>query len=167
MGSRPRRAVRLSRFYFIGGYLIGGYLIPPGFTNVIIPPGFTNDTFLFLLFTTIGGGGGGLIPIPIPTNITTIIKALIFIIIIIQQQSYRVVAGHDGQYNCHAFTFWGSGTTVTGITNTNVKSPQCLLMLRIPQCGTTVTLILFGVVVLLLLVLLILMLNPPLFTNDS
>ena len=67
----------------------------------------------------------------VPTNITTIIKALIFIIIIIQQQSYQWVAGHDGQYNCHAFTFWGSGTTVTGITNTNVKSPQCLLMIRI------------------------------------
>ena len=53
----------------------------------------------------------------------TTIKALIFIIIIIQQQFKPVVAGHDGQYDCHAFTFWGSGTTVTGITNTNVKSP--------------------------------------------
>ena len=70
---------------------------------------------------------GGYLSGPIPTIITTTIKALIFIIIIIQQQSYQWVAGHDGQYNCHAFTFWGSGTTVTGITNTNVKSPQCLL----------------------------------------
>ena len=88
-----------------------------------------------------GGGGGGGKRIPIPTNITTIIKALIFIIIIIQQQSYQWVAGHDGQYNCHAFTFWGSGTTVTGITNTNVKSPQCLLMLHTRQRRVYATLV--------------------------
>ena len=92
----------------------------------------TNDTFFILLLQR-RGGVRGVIPIPIPTNITTIIKALIFIIIIRKQQSYQWVAGHDGQYDCHAFTFWGSGTTVTGITNTNVISPQCLLMLHTRQ----------------------------------
>ena len=52
----------------------------------------------YFTFYNDGGvaGGGGVIPIPIPTNITTIIKALIFIIIKIQQQNYQWVAATTG-----------------------------------------------------------------------